>query len=89
MAESPVSEHDRLYRVRHSIAHVMAQAVLERYPEAKVGIGPPIENGFYYDIAIDKTLTPEDLQPIEKRMKELINTEYDVVVKVEIGRAHV
>jgi threonyl-tRNA synthetase len=79
MAEAPASDQERLYRVRHSIAHVMAQAVLERYPEAKVGIGPPIENGFYYDFDLGlgddgkpRTFTPEDLEQIESRMRELI-----------------
>ena len=79
MAEAPASEQDRLYRVRHSIAHIMAQAVLERYPEAGVGIGPPIENGFYYDFDLGtgddgrpRTFTPEDLELIEARMRELI-----------------
>jgi threonyl-tRNA synthetase len=79
MAEAPASEQDRLYRIRHSIAHIMAQAVLERYPEAGVGIGPPIENGFYYDFDLGtgddgrpRTFTPEDLDQIEARMRELI-----------------
>ncbi len=61
-----------LYRIRHSAAHIMAQAVLEMFPEGKVAIGPPIENGFYYDFDLPRTLTPEDLKAIEKRMRQII-----------------
>jgi threonyl-tRNA synthetase len=70
---------DDLYKLRHSAAHVMAQAVLELYPEAKLGIGPPIDAGFYYDFDLGKddagkprTFTPEDLENIEKRMRQII-----------------
>ena len=65
-------EDSELYRVRHSAAHVMAQAVLEMFPEAKYTIGPPVENGFYYDFDLPRPLTPEDLQAIEKRMRQVI-----------------
>jgi len=65
-------EDSRLYRVRHSAAHIMAQAVMEKFPEAKIAIGPPIEDGFYYDFDLPRPLTPEDLEEIEKRMKEII-----------------
>ncbi len=61
-----------LYRIRHSTAHVMAEAVLEMFPEAKIAIGPAIEDGFYYDFDLPRTLTPEDLEVIENRMRELI-----------------
>jgi threonyl-tRNA synthetase len=62
-----------LYRIRHSAAHVMAQAVMEMFPgEAKIAIGPPIESGFYYDFDLPRTLTPEDLEAIEKRMRQII-----------------
>ncbi len=57
--------------LRHSTAHLMAQAVRELYPGAQLTIGPPIENGFYYDIDVDAAFTPEDLKKIEKRMKKL------------------
>jgi threonyl-tRNA synthetase len=57
--------------LRHSAAHLMAQAVKELFPEAKVAIGPAIEQGFYYDFAVPEAFTPEDLKKIEKRMKEL------------------
>lgn len=73
------SEDEQLYRIRHSAAHVMAQAVLEFHPEAKIAIGPPIDNGFYYDFDLGKdeagrtrTFTPEELEQIEKRMRQII-----------------
>src|ERR1700680_4134734 len=56
---------------RHSTAHLLAAAVLELYPETKLGVGPPIENGFYYDFQRNTPFTPEDLEKIEKRMWEL------------------
>jgi len=65
-------EDSELYRIRHSCAHIMAQAVLEMFPEAMYTIGPPIENGFYYDFDLPRTITPEDLQIIEKRMRQVI-----------------
>ncbi len=69
-------EESKLYRIRHSAAHVMAQAVLEKFPEAKIAIGPPIEDGFYYDFDLPRPLTPEDLEQIEKRMREIIRGNY-------------
>ena len=65
-------EDSQLYRIRHSTAHVMAQAVLEFYPEAKYTIGPPVENGFYYDFDLPRPLVQEDLAKIEKRMRQII-----------------
>lgn len=64
-------EDSYLYRLRHSAAHMMAQAVQELYPSAKLSIGPPIENGFYYDIDFETPIKEEDLEKIEKKMKEL------------------
>ncbi|GAA3746375.1 threonine--tRNA ligase [Salinactinospora qingdaonensis] len=58
--------------LRHSTAHVMAQAVQELFPNAKLGIGPPVENGFYYDFDVAEPFTPEDLKRIEKRMQEIV-----------------
>ncbi|MGC7100209.1 threonine--tRNA ligase [Amycolatopsis lurida] len=58
--------------IRHSCAHVLAQAVQQQFPEAKLGIGPPVKDGFYYDFVVDKPFTPEDLQALEKRMKQII-----------------
>ena len=60
---------ERLYRMRHSAAHIMAEAVLEMFPEAKFAIGPPIDSGFYYDFELPRALTPEDLPEIEARMR--------------------
>lgn len=62
-----------LYRIRHSLAHVLAQAVIEKYPNAKLGFGPPTDAGFYYDFDFgDTTLTEKDLKELEKRMKKII-----------------
>jgi len=61
-----------LYRIRHSTAHIMAEAVLERFPGANIAIGPAIDDGFYYDFALPRQITPEDLPEIEKRMREII-----------------
>ncbi|MFE0151820.1 threonine--tRNA ligase [Nonomuraea sp. NPDC059007] len=58
--------------VRHSAAHVMAQAVQELFPEAKLGIGPPVENGFYYDFDVPQAFHPDDLKRVEKRMREIV-----------------
>lgn len=66
------TESDQLYRQRHSAAHIMAQAVVEQFPEAKLAIGPPIESGFYYDFLLPRPLTPEDLPAIEARMREVV-----------------
>ena len=65
-------EDSDLYRIRHSAAHVMAQAVLEFYPGARYSIGPPVENGFYYDFDLPRPMTLEDLEVIEKRMRQII-----------------
>jgi len=64
-----------LQRMRHSAAHVMAEAVTDIFPEAKLGIGPPIDNGFYYDFDLPRPLTPEDLGEIERRMTESIEAD--------------
>ena len=63
---------DGLNVLRHSTAHVLAQAVQDLFPEAKLGIGPPIENGFYYDFDVAKPFTPDDLDKLEKRMQEIV-----------------
>jgi len=64
-------QSDQIHKVRHSLTHLLAAAVLEKDPEAKLGIGPVIENGFYYDIQTSKPLSETDLPAIEKRMREL------------------
>ncbi|MEU6164078.1 threonine--tRNA ligase [Streptomyces tanashiensis] len=66
-----ISSPDGLDILRHSTAHVMAQAVQELFPEAKLGIGPPVRDGFYYDFDVEKPFTPEDLKVIEKKMQEI------------------
>ncbi|MCF2136547.1 MAG: threonine--tRNA ligase [Candidatus Thorarchaeota archaeon] len=76
---------EKLLRLRHSLAHVMAQAVLEMFPDAKLGIGPAIEDGFYYDFLLPRPLTPEDLTAIQKRMKKIIKGNHDFIRK-EITR---
>jgi threonyl-tRNA synthetase len=58
--------------IRHSTAHVLAQAVQQQFPEAKLGIGPPVKDGFYYDFQVEKPFTPEDLTALEKRMKQIV-----------------
>ncbi|MGW6425231.1 threonine--tRNA ligase [Nocardia sp. NPDC055053] len=58
--------------IRHSAAHVLAQAVQQEFPDAKLGIGPPIKDGFYYDFRVDRPFTPEDLAKLESRMKKII-----------------
>jgi threonyl-tRNA synthetase len=71
-------EQTELYRIRHSAAHVMAQAVSELFEpgQAKVAIGPPIEDGFYYDFELPRQLTPEDFKVIEKRMRQIISARH-------------
>jgi threonyl-tRNA synthetase len=64
--------HDQLYKIRHSAAHVMAQAVLQMFPDAGIAIGPPIDDGFYYDFDLPRALTPDDLSEIEGRMRTII-----------------
>ena len=70
-------EDSDLYRIRHSSAHVMAQAIVEMFPEAKYTIGPPVEDGFYYDFELPRSLTPDDLQLIEKRMRGIIAEKHE------------
>ena len=65
-------DEDSLYLIRHSAAHVMAEAICSLFPEAKLVYGPPVENGFYYDIDLDRPITPDDFDAIEKRMAEII-----------------
>ncbi len=78
-------EDSHLYRLRHSAAHLMAQAVQELYPGVKLAIGPPIENGFYYDIDFPKPLREEELEAIEKKMKELSKLDQRIE-RLEVSR---
>jgi len=75
-------EDDALELLRHDAAHVMAQAVQELYPGTQVTIGPAIENGFYYDFARDEPFTPEDLERIEARMREIVKRDLPIVREV-------
>lgn len=72
------SSKEGLDIIRHSTSHLMAHAVTELFPDAQVGIGPVIEDGFYYDFKLDKPFTPEDLEKIEARMKEIVKRNYSV-----------
>src|SRR5687767_1109809 len=87
MSESH-QEKDQLYKIRHTAAHVMAQAVLELFPAAKIAIGPPIDTGFYYDFDLGKnedgrprSFSPEDLETIEKRMRQIIAAKHALVYR--------
>ena len=71
----------QLYRIRHSVAHVMAEAMLERFPDAKIAIGPPIEDGFYYDFEFSQPPTEEDIKWVEKRMKKILSGNHEFAVK--------
>jgi len=71
--------------LRHSTAHLMAQAIKRLFPNVKLGVGPVIENGFYYDMDLDHSITPEDLPLIEKEMKKIVNENIEVVRK-EVSR---
>ena len=75
-------EDSHLYRLRHSAAHLMAQAITELYPGSKLAIGPPIENGFYYDIEFDEPISENELKKIEQRMRELSNLNQPIVRQV-------
>ncbi len=74
-------EESHLYRVRHSLAHIMAEAMLERFPDAKIAIGPPIEDGFYYDFELPESITEDDLKSVEKRMKKIIGGNHAFTVE--------
>jgi threonyl-tRNA synthetase len=75
-ADLPAEE--RLFRMRHSAAHVLAEAVLEMFPEAKYAIGPPVEHGFYYDFELPRSLTPDDLVTLEARMRESVKRDLPI-----------
>ena len=91
MPDNTDQDKDQLYRIRHTAAHIMAQAVLERYPDAKIAIGPPIDTGFYYDFDLGpdgtgrpRTFTPEDLEQITTRMRQIIGGKHALVYR-ELG----
>ncbi|ACX82652.1 threonine--tRNA ligase [Aggregatibacter actinomycetemcomitans D11S-1] len=72
-------EEDGLEIIRHSTAHLLGHAIKQLFPNVKMAIGPTIDNGFYYDVDLDRSLTQEDLDALEKRMLELAKTNYDVI----------
>jgi len=76
-----VKDEEGLEIVRHSCAHLLGHAIKQLYPDVKMAIGPVIDNGFYYDVDMEHSLTQEDIQQLEKRMLELAKTNYDVVKK--------
>jgi threonyl-tRNA synthetase len=75
------TRNEQLERMRHSVAHIMAEAVQHLFPEAKFGIGPAIENGFYYDFDLPRPLTLEDLPVIENKMREIISQNVPFVME--------
>ncbi len=77
-----IENSDRLTTMRHSVAHIMAEAVIQIFPDAKIAIGPAIENGFYYDFELPRSLKPEDLADIEGRMRKIISVDHDFVKKI-------
>jgi len=82
-AEFVTKQHPKALEIfRHTTAHIMAQAIKEIWPSTQLAIGPVIENGFYYDISCDHQLTPEDFAKIEKKMKEIIKTNYKITREV-------
>jgi threonyl-tRNA synthetase len=79
------SENQKLDVIRHSVSHIMAQAVVKLFPGTKTAIGPSIENGFYYDFLLPTPITVEDLRAIETEMKKIIDSRQDFV-KVTTSR---
>ena len=79
-------KQEKLDLIRHSTAHIMAEAVLEKFPEAKIAIGPSIENGFYYDFDLPRRLAPEDLEEISEGMRAIMKAGKDFVRK-EVSKA--
>ena len=69
---------ERLFRMRHSAAHVLAEAILEMFPEAKYAIGPPVDNGFYYDFDLPRPLTPDDLGSLQARMEQSVDRNLEI-----------
>ena len=79
MKESPENTEEYRYKIRHSAAHLLAEAVLKKHPDAKLTIGPPIDDGFFYDFDVDITFSPQDLASIERDMKRSVkrNTKFE------------
>ena len=81
-SDEQIAGDDKLEIMRHSAAHVMAEAVQSFFPDARFGIGPAIENGFYYDFALPRSLTPDDLPLIESTMAEILASDTPFVGQV-------
>ena len=79
MSSGNGNHQDKLYKLRHSTAHVMAEAVLQMFPEGKLAFGPPVENGFYYDFDLPRPLSADDLAEIEQRMVDIVRGDYPFV----------
>jgi threonyl-tRNA synthetase len=80
--DTPLDQLDpeeQLFRMRHSAAHVLAEAMLQIFPDAKYAIGPPIDHGFYYDFELPRTVTPEDLVDLERRMRRSVKRNAEIV----------
>ena len=69
---SQLNDEEQLFRMRHSAAHILAEAMLEKFPDAKYAIGPPVDDGFYYDFELPRSLTPDDLVELQKRMTQSV-----------------
>jgi threonyl-tRNA synthetase len=80
--QKEMSADEKLHRIRHSTAHIMAEAVLRMFPDAKIAIGPPIEHGFYYDFDLPRSLTEDDLAEIEKNMQQIAGEDHEFVKEV-------
>src|SRR5579875_4143163 len=78
----PIDTPEGLAVLRHSSAHVLAQAVQQLFPQARLGIGPPISNGFYYDFGVEQPFTPEDLERLEERMRGIVAEDQRFVRRV-------
>ena len=73
-----LNPEEQLFRMRHSAAHILAEAVLEMFPDAKYAIGPPVDDGFYYDFELPRSLTPEDLEALQGRMSQSVNANLSI-----------
>ena len=80
--EKAQAQEEKLHRIRHSTAHIMAEAVLRKFPDAKIAIGPAIENGFYYDFDLPRSLSTEDLEEIESNMRDIVAENHEFVREV-------
>jgi len=74
----PLESEEGLYILRHSTAHLTAQAVLRLFPDAQLGVGPPIDDGYYYDFNVEEPFTPEDLEAIESEMETIVEEDHDI-----------